>query len=57
METLYYFDKEKTTFLLKLYTSCTTEEISNDMGEGKGSLYTNEYIGKGKMNPTADQVL
>ena len=57
METLFYFNKDKTAFLLKLYTSCTSEEISNDMGEGKGSLYTNEYIGKGNMDPPISQVL
>ena len=50
--TLFYFDQENSTLLFKLYSSCTSEEISNDLGEGKGSAWTSEYIGKGNMEPS-----
>ena len=44
---------EKKSFLyLNIYTSSKSSQISNDSGEGRGSVWTNFFIAKGKMNPS-----
>ena len=35
-----------------IFTSCKSDEVSQDAGEGKGSTWTNFYIAKGVMNPS-----
>jgi hypothetical protein len=43
---LYYLDRES-YLQIELFTSCTSSQISNDAGEGKGSAWTSKFIAQG----------
>lgn len=50
-----YF-KAKCNLWLHIWTACTAEEVSNDAGEGKGGLWSNEFMGAG-LEPVVGTVL
>ena len=46
---LKYFD-QNCELSLRINTSCGKDELSNDVGEGKGGLWSNHFLARGK-NP------
>lgn len=40
-----------------IYTSCASDELANDAGEGKGGLWTNKFLAMGNMDPLSEEMV